>query len=156
MPEQTASEVLKGQEVTLSPEVPTRPNLRLTHPNLYRALMTDAAILIALAANFLLSTPTFNPFDIHKEYVGTGFLIIGLSELVLLNFFRSLIALRVVLMISITYLIFWGIGTTQSYFDGRSSLQLFILYFGLASIKASLLLEPFSNPATATKPKLHD
>lgn len=124
-------------------------NLRATHPNLYRALMTIGVIEFALGLNFLLTTPTFEQFNIPKNVIGAGFLVLGLGFLVFLNVRRSLRTVRVLLIVGIGYMLFWGVGTTETFFKGESSLQLCILYFGLAAIQAPLLLEPFFNPVTA-------
>jgi hypothetical protein len=123
--------------------------LRDTHPNLYRSLMTVALIFVALGFNFLLTTPTFQQYDIPKNYIGTGFLALGLGNLLFLNLRRNLKAVRMLLIVGIAYMLFWGVGTTQTFFEGTSSLQLCILYFGLAALQAPLLLEPFFNPVTA-------
>lgn len=123
--------------------------LRNTHPNLYRSLMTTALIFVGLGINFLLTTPTFQQFNIPKNYIGAGFLALGLSNLLFLNLLRNLRVVRFLLVLGIGYMLFWGVGTTQTFFEGTSSLQLCILYFGLAALQAPLLLEPFFNPVTA-------
>lgn len=124
-------------------------NLRNTNPNLYRSLMTVASVFVLLGANFLLTTPTFQQFDIPKNFIGSGFLALGLGNLVFLNIRRNLKAVRVLLIVGIAYMLFWGVGTTQTFFEGTSSLQLCILYFGLAALQAPLLVEPFFHPVTA-------
>lgn len=129
----------------------TEPSVRITHPNLYYLLNAVALILVALGLNFLLGPPpTFEQYGIPREVIGSGFLVIGLADLVFLNVWRSLRAVRVLLIVGITYQVFWGIGTTETAFAGTSSFQLFILYVGNAVIQALLVREPFFNPVTAT------
>lgn len=124
-------------------------HLRDTHPNLYRSMMTTGLIEFALGLNFLLTTPTFQQFGIHKNIIGTGFLLLGLAYVVFLNIYRSIRIARLLTVIGATFMVFWGVGTTETFFAGRSSLQLCILYFGLAALQVPLLLEPFLNPVTA-------
>lgn len=127
--------------------------LRHTHPNLYRSLMTVGLIEVAIGLNFLLTTPTFQQFGIPKNLVGAIFLVLGLTDMVLLNVFHNIRAVRVKTVVGTAVMIFWGIGTTETFFQGRSSLQLCILYFGLAALQIPLLLEPFLNPVTANGKK---
>lgn len=128
----------------------TEPSVRITHPNLYRSLTIVALMFVALGLNFILTTPTFRQFDLPPDGIGAGFLILGTLNLLFLNVYRSLKAVRVLLIVGIAYAMFWGIGTTETAFQGKSSFQLFILYAGLAALQAPLLLEPFFNPATAS------
>ena len=122
-----------------------KANLRRTNPNLYRSLMTIALTKVALGLNFLLTTPTFEQYNIPKNLIGVGFLVLGLSYLIVLNLWRNLKAVRILLVVGIAYMLFWGVGTTQTFFQGVSSLQLFILYTGLAALHAPLLTAPFLN-----------
>lgn len=126
-----------------------RISLRRTHPNLYRSLMGVALTFIALGFNFLFAHLTFEQFGVPKEAVGAGFLVIGLAQFTFLNLWRSVRWIRVMLIIGIIYMLTWGVGTTETFFTGESSLQLFILYWSLAGAQAPLLLEPFINPVTA-------
>lgn len=123
--------------------------LRDTNPNLYRSLMTVGIIYTALGVNFLIFTPTFEQFGIPKNVIGAGFLLLGLSFLLFLNYRRNLKVVRILLIVGIFYSCFWGIGTTETLFAGTSSAQLFIVYFGLSALQVPLLLEPFFNPITA-------
>jgi hypothetical protein len=138
----TVAEVLNGAP-------PTKVNLRYTHPNLYLSLMIAAITCVGLGVNFLLTTPTFQQYDIPKNVVGAGFLALGVAKLVLLNLWRNLRALRATVIVAIVYMLFWGVGTTETAFAGESSFQLCVLYFGLAGLHVPLLLEPFFNPVTA-------
>lgn len=135
-------------EEILNPEVPYRSSLRKTNPSLFRSLITVALGTCALGFNFLLTVPTFEQFGIPKNFIGAGFMTLGILLLVFLLLHRSLRAVRVVLTVNIAYLVFWGVGTTQTFFQGTSSLQLFILYWTLAALQIPLLLEPF-RPSTA-------
>lgn len=56
----------------LDTTVPSRVYLRETHPNLYRALTIIALVFVALGFNFLLTTPTFQQYEIPKNYIGAG------------------------------------------------------------------------------------
>jgi hypothetical protein len=124
-------------------------DLRETNPNLYRSLMTVAAIFVALGLNFFIFTPTFLQYGIPKSVLAAGFSGIGLLYFVVLNLRRNLWMVRVLLIISTTAMVFWGWGTTETAFAGESSFQLAILYWGLAGIQVPLLKAPFFDPATA-------
>lgn len=125
-------------------------SLNNTHPNLYRSLMTVAVVDVILGLNFLIFTPTFEQFNIPKNFIGVGWLSLGMISLVFLNVCRNLKAVRVTGWTGIAFALFWGIGTTQTLFEGTSSAQLFILYIGLrAGLVVPLLMEPFFNPVTA-------
>lgn len=126
-------------------------NLRLSHPTLYRGIMTFAFINVALAFNFFFSNPTFNPYEIDKAIVGTIFLGLGVSKIIFLNVCRSLKIIRLLMALEIMFMLFWGLGNTITYLQGKTSLQLFVLYVGMATSETWLLLEPFVNPLTKTK-----
>lgn len=132
----------------ISNGIPTG-HLRSTHPNLYRSVMTIGVIDIALGLNFLLTTPTFEQFGIPKNFIGACFLTLGLAKIVCLNVFHSLRIVRLLMVFGIFFKLFWAVGTTETFFQGRSSLQLCVLYIGLAALQVPLLLEPFLNPVTA-------
>lgn len=126
-------------------------NLRHSHPNLYRGITTFAVINIALAANFFYANPTFNPYGIDKNIVGAIFLILGISKIAFLNVYRSLKHVRLVMALEIVFMLFWGVGSTITFFTGQTSLQLFVLYVGMAVNELFLLLEPPANPVTGQK-----
>lgn len=126
-----------------------RVHLKNTNPTLYWSLMMIAIADIALGFNFLFANVTFEQFDIPQEWIGMGFLLIGLPKLVFLNFRRNVKAVRIMLIAGMVYYLTWGVGTTETFFTGDSSLQLFILYWTLAGLRVPLLLEPFFNPVTA-------
>lgn len=130
-------------------------NIRLSHPNLYYSVMVFACIYIALGLNFFFTTPTFNPYQIPYPIVGAVFLALGISKIVFLNFIRNIKIVRVLMALSVGYSIWWGIGTSITYFQGRTSLQLFVLYAGMAALEIFWLVEPFVNPMTqeGTKPE---
>lgn len=128
--------------------LPRRVSIRKTNPNLYLSVMMFALTNVALGFNFLLTTPTFLQFDIPKNAIGWTFMILGISLIVFLNFWRNLKIVRALLIASVAFYLFWGIGTSQTFFQGKSSLQLLILYFGMAFRLIPLILEPFTNPVT--------
>lgn len=125
-------------------------NIRLTHPNLYYSLLVFAFINIGLGLNFIFANPTFNPYQIDKTVIGSIFLTLGLLKITFLQLFRHLRILRVVMTAEVIFMVFWGIGTTITFFQGRTSLQLFALYAGLSALEVFLLLEPIANPVSMT------
>lgn len=125
-------------------------NLRLSHPTLYRSIMTFAILSIFLGINFIFAKPTFNPYGIDYLIIGWVFITLGALKLFFLNIRRNVKAVRIVMSIEIMWMTFWGIGTTITFFQGKTSLQLFILYIALTVFEMFLLFEPFSNPITAT------
>lgn len=130
-----------------------RVNIRLSHPNLYRSIMTFSLIYVGLGINFLLTMPTFNPYQIPYDLIGLIFLTLGVLKIVLVNFIRDLVWLRRVMAAEIMVSLWWGIGASITYFRGQTSLQLPILYAGLSILEVFLLLEPFVNPMTKEGPK---
>lgn len=130
-----------------------QPNFRLSHPNLYRGIMTFACIGIGLGLNFIFTNPTFNPYHIPKGLTGGVFLLLGVGEIIFLNFHRNLRMVRLVMAVSVGFMLFWGIGTSITFFQGKTSLQLFVLYMGLSLLQIWLLVEPFSNPINTKEDK---
>lgn len=126
-------------------------NLRLSHPTLYRGIMTFAIINMALALNFFFTNPTFNPYEIDKSVVGAIFMSLGFSKIIFLNVYRSLKVVRALMTLEIMFMLFWGLGNTITFWQGKTSLQLLVLYVGMAANETWLLLEPFVNPMTETK-----
>lgn len=122
-------------------EDPRDTSLREAIRNLYLSVTIFGVVGICLGFNFLLTVPTFEQFGIPKAFIGTGFLALGIALLFVLNI-KNLVAVRLVLMCNIAYMFFWGIGTTQTFFEGTSSLQLFILYWGMAILQVPLVLQP--------------
>jgi hypothetical protein len=125
-----------------------RINIRQKHPSMYHALMTFGLIEIALAFNFWLTTPTFDPYDIPKNGVGGIFFVLGVSLLLFLNVHRDLRKLRLALAVSIAFTFYWGIANTQQFFRGYASLQLPILFLGLCAAQMWWLIEAPVNPMT--------
>lgn len=126
-------------------------NVRKTHPGLYRLVMGIALICIALGVNFLVFTPTFRVYDLPNPLWGAIFLAVGLSKVVFLNLYRSLRLTRMTMAFAAAYILFFGAGTMQPALEGNASLQLPILYAGIAATLVALLLEPFINPWTAKR-----
>lgn len=129
-------------------EVAKRVSLRATHPNLFRSLLTVAGLQVALALNFFTSNPTFNPLP--KNVIGAVFLVLGVSLAVVLTAFRRLMLVRVFAGLSVFVWGSWGFLNTEQFFDDKASLQLPMLYVGLAALVIPLLMEPWFNPITAT------
>lgn len=123
-------------------------NINQTHPNMFRSVLTFGLINCALGLNFIFTKPTFNPYEIDKGIIGAIFLALGISKIIFLLLYRNLKAVRFVMFLEIVFMIFWGIGTSITFFQGKTSLQLFVLYAGLAAIETFLLLEPAVNPVT--------
>lgn len=109
--------------------------------------MVMALMQIALAFNFILTTPPFNPLGWAKEIVGVVFLFIGISKIVFLNHIRYLILVRFAMATSFAWTLYWGTGASFTFFDGgRTSLQLPILYWGVSVLEFILMFEPSKNP----------
>lgn len=126
-------------------------NIRKTHPNLYLGISTFALMDLALGLNFLFFTPTFHVYGMPFVLWGVIYLALGISQLIFLNVYRKLPLVRVTMACSITFALFFGVGTLQPVFEGLASPQLMILYAGMAALQLPLLLEPFINPWTAKR-----
>ena len=127
--------------------------IKFSHPNLYHGILTFAVVNIALGLNFYFTNPTFNPYGIDKMIIGTIFLGLGLAKILFLVFWHKIRAVRIVMALEIGFMVFWAVGTTITFFQGRTSLQLFILYGGMVMNELFLLLEPVVNPVSATQEK---
>lgn len=128
-----------------------RLNLRKSHPGLYHSIFTVASMGVALAINFWFSNPTFNPYGIDKNIIGTIFALIGISQFVFLVMVRDLRMVRLMLAVSLSWMMFWGLSNTQQFFAGRSSAQLPILFITVAIMQIPLLIEAPVNPFTRKK-----
>lgn len=124
-------------------------NVRKTHPNLYWLLMVLAATGIALGLNFIFLQPTFLIFDGPNVLWGVIFLVSSIARIIALNVYRRLRWVRATMAFSAAYIGFLAIGTAQPYVEGAGSLQLPIIYAGMALLQVPLLMEPFVNPVTA-------
>lgn len=124
-------------------------NVRKTHPNLYWLLMALSLTGIALGLNFIFLQPTFLIFDAPNVLWGTIFLVLSIARVVALNVYRRLRWVRATMAFSAAYMAFLAIGTSQPYIEGSGSLQLPIIYAGMALLQVPLLFEPFVNPETA-------
>lgn len=122
--------------------------IRLTHPALYRSIMTLSIMSVGLAVNFWTSTPTFSPLGIPKNLIGGIFFLLGVSQLIYLNVFHDLRRVRVGLAVSLSFFFFWGLSNTIQAFAGNASFQLPILYVFLSVLHIPLLIEPPVNPMT--------
>lgn len=123
-------------------------NIKFSHPNLYRLFLTFSLIHIGLGINFFFSNPAFNPYEIDKNIIGIIFLSLGVVKAFFLMVRRNLKFVRIIMAFSIGFTLFWGAGTIFSFLRGQTSLQMLVLYWGLAVIEMSLLLEPLANPLT--------
>ena len=126
-------------------------DVRKTHPNLYLAVSTFALISVALGVNFWAFHPAFQVYGMPNGVWGSIFLALGIGKLIFLNLYRRLRMVRAVMACAVAYMLFFGVGTTQPVFDGKASVQLLILYVGLAALQIPLLIEPFINPWTAKR-----
>jgi len=125
-----------------------RVNLSKSHPALFHSIMVLSVASVALAFNFWLSRPVFNPYGWDKRIVGTVFAILGVSQLVFLNLVRDLRMVRLTLAVSISWMFFWGVSNSQQSFAGDASFQLPILYVTGAILQIPLLIEAPVNPMT--------
>lgn len=124
-------------------------NVRKTHPNLYWLLMFLAATGIALGLNFIFLQPTFLIWDAPNVLWGAIFLVVSVARVVALNVYRRLRWVRATMAFSAAYMAFLAIGTCQPFIEGNGSLQLPIIYAGMALLQVPLMFEPFVNPVTA-------
>jgi hypothetical protein len=128
-----------------------RLNIRKKHPTLYHSIMTLGVMSIALAINFWTSNPTFNPYNIPKNFVGTVFAVLGVGQFVFTSVLRDLRAVRLTLTASVFWMLFWGASNLEQSFAGKASYQLPILYIALAVLQIPLLIESPVNLTTEKK-----
>ena len=129
----------------------SRVNIRRKHPGMYHAISTFGLIEVALAFNFWLTTPAFDPYDIPNDIIGAAFFALGAALMLFLNVRRDLRKVRLALAVSIGFTFFWGIANTQQFFQGNASLQLPILFLGLCVTQVWWLIESPVNPMTERK-----
>jgi hypothetical protein len=110
-------------------------NLRKARPLLYGFIMTFAGIRIGLAINFWTSKPAFHPYDIPNSLIALVFFLLGLWQVIFLNVWRDLRKVRVVLALSAAVTLAWGLLNTHQFFFGPASLQLPIVFIGLAVLQ---------------------
>lgn len=125
--------------------------IRKSHPALYKAIMTTALMCVALSFNFWFSTPTFNPYGIPKNIVGLIFFVLGASQVVFLNWFHELRLVRLVQTATFVFMLIWGVSNAEQWVNGKSSLQLPILFVAFAFLQIPLLTESPVNPMTEKK-----
>lgn len=138
--------------------IPARPsaegrrrqvNIRRTHRTLYWLMMVFAVGNVWYALNFWTSHPTFNPFNINKNYVGWVFFALGVSQLVFLNVVRDLLRVRIAFVVSGFAYFFWGVSNAQQWANGKASLQLPISFAWIMFLVQMILaFAPPINPAT--------
>lgn len=128
--------------------MPEKVNLRLTHPTLFWMAVSFALGSIGFGMNFLLTEPTFNPYGISYNIIGAIFIFLGSAKLTALLVIKSLKSIRITMASCSVFMMFWGFGTSITFFQGKTSLQLFVAFLLLATLQWLLLLEPFVNPLT--------
>lgn len=133
------------------PRLRQQVNLRKSHPGLFHSILTVACMGVALAFNFWIFTPTFNPYGIDKNIIGIVFAVIGLGQLVFLIVVRDLRMVRIMLAVSISWMMSWGLSNTQQVFLGKASFQLPILFIVVSILQVPLLIESPVNPFTEKK-----
>lgn len=123
-------------------------NLRKTHKALYRSAMACALLSIGLGLNFLFFKPPFNPYSIDYRAVGAVFLALGSFKLFCLVYLKNLKLIRLSMAACIAFMLWWGVGTSFTFFTGQTSLQLPFLYIFVVTSHIIWLLEPYVNPVT--------
>lgn len=113
--------------------------------------MVYGVLNVALALNFLILTPAFDPLGIDKYVFGAVFLAMGVVKIIALNISAPPRFLRFVVAANVSLFFFFGGILVAGFFqEGQTSLQLPLTYFGLAFIEYPLLKEPLVNPVTET------
>lgn len=103
---------------------------------------------IGFGLNFLFTKPTFNPYGIDYRIIGGIFLVLGSAKFAAVVFIRDLKLIRFTMAACSVYMMFWGFGTSITFFQGKTSLQLFIAFLLIVTLQWLLLLEPAINPLT--------
>jgi len=125
-----------------------RVDLRKTHLNLWRMVLLLALGELLLGANFLWLQPTYPIFHAPNELWGVCFVVIALAQALALLISHSLPLVRGCMSVAVAYILIVAVGACEPWLDGVGSLQLAILYAGMAVIQLPLILEPFLNPMT--------
>jgi hypothetical protein len=123
-------------------------DLRKTHLNLWRMAFLLAVGELLLGANFLLLQPTYPIFHAPNELWGICFVVVAVSQMLALLVVHSLAFVRGCMSVAVAYTLIVAVGACEPWLDGVGSLQLAILYGGMAVIQIPLILEPFLNPMT--------
>lgn len=116
-------------------------HIRKTNPGLYLAITISIISHIASGWNLWASNPTFIPYGISKNLVGTIFILFGMAIFIFLNVYRNLPKLRLTLAVSIMFLIFWGLSNTEQWRAGNASLALPIFLWTIAAFQARSTVE---------------
>jgi len=129
-----------------------RVNLRKSHPFMFRSIIVIASMHVALGLNFwglgFLPRPTFEPYGIPTQIIATVFLLLGVTQIVFITVMRDLRIVRLILALSVGWMMFWGLSNTQQVLAGDASLQLPILYVTISILQVPLLIESPVNPFT--------
>lgn len=125
-----------------------RVNLRLTHNTLYWSIMNFAMFGVGLALSYWFGpAPTFNPYDINRNYVALAFALYGVWQIVFINI-HYLLMVRIGLAFATLFFGAWGFANTLQSFAGNASFAfpLAFIFIGLAHLK--WLTEAPVNPMT--------
>lgn len=128
--------------------------VRQAHPNYWVSVMTFSVIYLALAFNFLFLSPSFLVFGAPNRVWGVLFVVLSVGQAVALTM-NWLPWLRRIMAGSTLYMMFLAVGTSQPFLDNEGSLQLPIMYLGLATLLVPLRAEPPSNPLTMKDPHIN-
>jgi hypothetical protein len=126
-------------------------DIRKTHPNLWLLVMTYGGVCTLLGLNFLFLSPTFLLWQTPNYVWGVVFMFLACAKFVFLNVYRNLRLVRLTMAAEVGFMLFIALGATEPFLTGKGSLQLPILYVGMALLELPLLLEPFINPWTARR-----
>lgn len=130
-----------------------RVNLRLTHSLLYWLITIFAIASVGWALSYWFGpAPTFNPYDIDRNYVAWGFFIYGTWQIIFLNIHR-LLMVRIGLTFAFIYTAAWGFANTIQSFAGNASFAFPIAFVAIAAAHLIMLTEAPINPMTRLKAK---
>lgn len=104
-----------------------RISLRKAFPLLFWEIAWIGLGQLVLAWNFWFSNPSFNPYNISKYIIGVVFFVLGATLLFFLRH-RALLKIRTWMAAMVFFILAWAGGNTQQWFDGKSSLQLPIVF----------------------------
>lgn len=134
-------------------ETHDRVRVRFTHPLLYWGIMYFALMSVGVALSYWYGpAPTFNPFDIDRNYVAWAFAVYGTWQIFFLNIHR-LLPVRIGLAFAFILMVGWGAANTVQSFAGNASF-VFPLVFGFMGLfHLKLLTEPAINPLARRREK---
>lgn len=137
----------------MSTEKPEKIKVRLTHPLLYSLIMGFALMSVGVALSYWFGpAPTFNPFDIDRNYVAWAFGVYGVWQIVFLNIHR-LLPVRIGLTFAFVLMVGWGAANTVQSFAGNASFVFPLVFGAIGWAHFKFLGEPAINPVTRRKEK---